>query len=87
MKNKECEICGNDHTIHTYYEIDGKTLCDECVMDLCQRECSLEENSFTTYHLGGDYIGDENDDINNIIETALEYKGIEFKKLESELNE
>ena len=77
MKNKECCKCG----WRADYEIDGKYYCEDCAWELAKvLDYGTYESESVTYFVGGEFVC--NDDLEEAIETAFDYGGMECKKLD-----
>ena len=63
MKEKiKCEICGTEFSDNFYKQNEtGKIICEECLTD-----------TITNYYLDGEYIGNNSDSIEDVIETICD---------------
>lgn len=75
----KCDICGSDYG-DSYYknEEDNTVICVDCLL-----ESDMVTTSTTThYFLDGDYIGNDEDDIEEVIDAICDYSSYKYIKEE-----
>lgn len=70
MKEKiKCEICGTEFFDNFYKQNEtGKIICEECLLE----SDMITTDTITNYYLDGEYIGNNNDSIEDVIETICD---------------
>jgi hypothetical protein len=61
----KCERCGNDYS-DSYYrdEYSDEIICEECLLEID----GITTSSITYYYLDGEYIGDDSESIQDVID-------------------
>ncbi len=70
MKEKiKCEICGTEFFDNFYKQNEtGKIICEECLLE----SDMITTDTITNYYLDGEYIGNNSDSIEDVIETICD---------------
>ncbi len=70
MKEKiKCEICETEFSDNFYKENEtGKIICEECLLE----SDMITTDTITNYYLDGEYIGNNSDSIEDVIETICD---------------
>lgn len=70
MKEKiKCEICRTEFSDNFYKQNEtGKIICEECLLE----SDMITTDTITNYYLDGEYIGNNSDNIEDVIETICD---------------
>lgn len=70
MKEKiKCEICGTEFSDNFYKQNEtGEIICEECLLE----SDMITTDTITNYYLDGEYIGNNSDSIEDVIETICD---------------
>ncbi len=75
----KCKICGEEYSENYYKEeMSGEIICEECLLELD----GITTNTVTSYFIEGDFIGDDSESIQEVVENICEY--FSYEKIEEE---
>lgn len=73
----KCEICGSKYADNYYRNKDtGEIICEDCLLEVD----GITTSTITHYFLDGEYIGDDSDSIQDVVDTICEY--FDYTKIE-----
>ena len=73
----ECEICGSKYADNYYRNKDtDEIICEDCLLEVD----GITTSTITHYFLDGEYIGDDSDSIQDVVDTICEY--FDYTKIE-----
>ena len=73
----KCEICGSKYADNYYKNKDtDEIICEDCLLEVD----GITTSTITHYFLDGEYIGDDSDSIQDVVDTICEY--FDYTKIE-----
>ena len=73
----KCEICGSKYADNYYRNKDtDEIICKDCLLEVD----GITTSTITHYFLDGEYIGDDSDSIQDVVDTICEY--FDYTKIE-----
>ncbi len=73
----KCEICGSKYADNYYRNKDtDEIICEDCLLEVD----GITTSTITHYFLDGEYIGDDSDSIQDVVDTICEY--FDYTKIE-----
>ena len=75
----KCEICGSDFSDGFYKENEtGKVICEDCLLE----SDMVSTDTITNYYLDGEYIGNDSDSFDDVVETICD--ACDYSKINKE---
>lgn len=75
----KCKICGSDYSENYYKnQYDNEIICEDCLLEVD----GITTSTITNYFLDGEFIGDDSENIQEVVDNICEY--CSYEKIEEE---